>query len=50
MSSLPGWYFDESKMAGVDFADAAQVAAFDLKPPSSTSSIQLTNKITSGSH
>lgn len=36
MSSLPNWYFDESKMAGVDFEDAAQVEVFDLIQPSST--------------
>ncbi|AUB35061.1 Ubiqui/menaqui biosynthesis C-methylase UbiE [Nostoc flagelliforme CCNUN1] len=36
MVSLPNWYFDESKMAGVDFEDAAQAESFDLKQPSST--------------
>jgi putative AdoMet-dependent methyltransferase len=36
MNLLPCWYFDESKMAGVDFEDAAQVAAFDLNQTSST--------------
>ncbi|MEG4802824.1 class I SAM-dependent methyltransferase [Microcoleus sp. ARI1-B5] len=36
MTSLPNWYFDESKMAGVDFEDTAQVETFDLKQPSST--------------
>lgn len=34
--SLPNWYFDETMMAGVDFEDASQVEAFDLKQPSST--------------
>jgi hypothetical protein len=34
--SLPNWYFDESKMTGVDFEDVTQVEAFDLKQPSST--------------
>jgi len=33
---MPSWYFDESKMAGVNFEDAAQVEVFDLKQPSST--------------
>jgi ubiquinone/menaquinone biosynthesis C-methylase UbiE len=33
---LPAWYFDESKMAGVDFQDAAQAEAFDRKQSSST--------------
>jgi putative AdoMet-dependent methyltransferase len=36
MTSLPVWYFDESKMAGVDFQDATQVEAFDRKQSSST--------------
>lgn len=36
MANFPAWYFDESQMAGVDFEDAAQVEAFDLKQPSST--------------
>lgn len=36
MATFPAWYFDESKMAGVDFEDAAEVEAFDLKQPSST--------------
>lgn len=30
------WYFDESKMAGVDFKDAAQVEAYDRNQTSST--------------
>ncbi|BAU14324.1 methyltransferase type 11 [Leptolyngbya sp. NIES-3755] len=29
MSTFPGWYFDESNMAGVDFDDAAQVEVYD---------------------
>jgi putative AdoMet-dependent methyltransferase len=36
MDSFPGWYFDESKMAGIDFEDIAQVEAFDCKQTSST--------------
>jgi ubiquinone/menaquinone biosynthesis C-methylase UbiE len=36
MTNLAAWYFDELKMAGVDFEDVAQVEAFDLKQPSST--------------
>ncbi|MBD2514750.1 methyltransferase domain-containing protein [Nostoc sp. FACHB-973] len=36
MVSLPNWYFDESKMAGVNFEDAAQAESFDFKQPSST--------------
>jgi putative AdoMet-dependent methyltransferase len=36
MTFSQSWYFDESKMAGVDFEDAVQVEAFDLKQPSST--------------
>jgi putative AdoMet-dependent methyltransferase len=35
MISLPNWYFDESKMVGVDFEDTAQAESFDLKQPSS---------------
>lgn len=34
--NFPAWYFDESKMAGVDFEDIAQVEAFDCKQLSST--------------
>ncbi len=36
MTSFPRWYFDENKMAGVDFEDTAQVAAFDRNQLSST--------------
>jgi putative AdoMet-dependent methyltransferase len=36
MASFPTWYFDESNMAGVDFQDAAQVAAYDRKQTAST--------------
>lgn len=36
MVSFPNWYFDESKMAGVDFEDAAQVEAYDRNQTSST--------------
>lgn len=36
MATFPAWYFNESQMAGVDFEDAAQVEAFDLKQSSST--------------
>lgn len=36
MASFPAWYFNESKMAGVDFEDMAQVEVFDIKQPSST--------------
>lgn len=36
MTSFPAWYFDESKMVGVDFEDVTQVEAFDLKQASST--------------
>ncbi len=34
--SFPTWYFDESKMAGVDFQDAAQVEVYDRNQASST--------------
>ena len=36
MLTFPRWYFDESKMAGVDFEDAAQVAAYDRNQTAST--------------
>ena len=36
MASFPVWYFDESKMAGVDFEDAAQVEVYDCNQTSST--------------
>lgn len=36
MTSSPAWYFDESKMAGVDFADAAQVEVYDRNQTVST--------------
>lgn len=36
MTSFPAWYFDESKMAGVDFADAAQVEVYDRNQTLST--------------
>ncbi|MBD2099744.1 class I SAM-dependent methyltransferase [Leptolyngbya sp. FACHB-261] len=36
MALLPAWYFDESKMAGVDFKSIDQVEAFDQKQLSST--------------
>jgi ubiquinone/menaquinone biosynthesis C-methylase UbiE len=36
MVPFPAWYFDESKVAGVDFEDVNQVETFDLKQPSST--------------
>jgi putative AdoMet-dependent methyltransferase len=36
MSIFPGWYFDESNMAGVDFEDAAQVEAYDRNQTAST--------------
>ncbi|MBD2430218.1 MULTISPECIES: class I SAM-dependent methyltransferase [Fischerella] len=36
MTSFPRWYFNEYKMAGVDFEDTAQVAAFDRNQLSST--------------
>ncbi|WP_026733047.1 class I SAM-dependent methyltransferase [Fischerella sp. PCC 9605] len=36
MASFPAWYFDESKMAGIDFEDIAQVEAFDRRQASST--------------
>ncbi len=36
MAPLSDWYFNEFNMAGVDFEDVAQVAAFDLKQSSST--------------
>jgi len=29
MALFPTWYFDESKMAGVSFEDAAEVEAYD---------------------
>jgi putative AdoMet-dependent methyltransferase len=34
--SFPAWYFDESKMAGVDFEDAAQVEVYDRNQTAST--------------
>lgn len=36
MPSFPAWYFDESKMAGIDFEDAAQVEVYDRNQTSST--------------
>ncbi|MUL36362.1 class I SAM-dependent methyltransferase [Gloeocapsopsis dulcis] len=36
MTSFPAWYYDESKMAGVDFEDAAQVEVYDRNQTSST--------------
>ncbi|WP_334891464.1 class I SAM-dependent methyltransferase [Nostoc sp.] len=36
MLSFPAWYFDESKMAGVDFFDAAQVEVYDRNQTFST--------------
>ncbi|WP_445633136.1 Methyltransferase type 11 [Nostoc sp. DSM 114161] len=36
MNSFPAWYFDESKMAGVDFEDVAQVEAYDRNQTVST--------------
>lgn len=36
MTHFPDWYFDESKMAGVDFEDAAQVAMYDRNQTAST--------------
>lgn len=36
MSPFPAWYFDESKMAGVDFEDITQVEAYDRNQPSSS--------------
>ncbi|MES1021956.1 class I SAM-dependent methyltransferase [Gloeocapsa sp. BRSZ] len=36
MTSFPAWYFDEFKMAGVDFHDAAQVEVYDRNQTSST--------------
>lgn len=36
MTSFPNWYFDESKMAGVDFKDAAQVEVYDRNQTAST--------------
>ncbi|WP_290878702.1 hypothetical protein [Fischerella sp.] len=36
MASFSAWYFDESKMAGIDFEDIAQVEAFDRRQASST--------------
>jgi ubiquinone/menaquinone biosynthesis C-methylase UbiE len=36
MNGFPTWYFDESKMAGVDFEDTAQVEAYDRNQTSST--------------
>jgi len=32
----PAWYYDESKMAGVDFEDAAQVEVYDRNQTSSS--------------
>jgi RimJ/RimL family protein N-acetyltransferase/ubiquinone/menaquinone biosynthesis C-methylase UbiE len=34
--AFPGWYFDEAKMAGVDFHDTAQVEAYDRNQTAST--------------
>jgi ubiquinone/menaquinone biosynthesis C-methylase UbiE len=36
MLSLPAWFYDELQQVGVDFEDAAQVAAFDRNQKSST--------------
>jgi ubiquinone/menaquinone biosynthesis C-methylase UbiE len=36
MTSFPTWYFDESKMAGVDFEDTAQVEVYDRNQTVST--------------
>jgi putative AdoMet-dependent methyltransferase len=36
MLTFPGWYFDESHMAGVDFEDAAQVEVYDRYQTAST--------------
>ncbi|WP_026732387.1 class I SAM-dependent methyltransferase [Fischerella sp. PCC 9605] len=36
MASLPAWYFDESRMAGIDFNDATVVEIFDRNQLSST--------------
>lgn len=36
MTSFPAWYFDEFKMAGVAFHDAAQVEVYDRNQTSST--------------
>jgi hypothetical protein len=36
MTSFPNWYFDESKMAGVDFESAAQVEVYDRNQTAST--------------
>lgn len=36
MTSFPAWYFDESKIAGIDFQDAAQVEVYDRNQTAST--------------
>lgn len=36
MSSFPAWYFDESKMAGVDFNDVGKVELYDRNQTVST--------------
>jgi putative AdoMet-dependent methyltransferase len=36
LPAFPAWYFDEFKMAGVDFHDSAQVAAYDRNQTAST--------------
>ncbi|MBE9171361.1 class I SAM-dependent methyltransferase [Pleurocapsales cyanobacterium LEGE 06147] len=36
MTAFPAWYFDESKMAGVDFEDEARVAVYDRNQTAST--------------
>jgi len=36
MPSFPDWHFNEFKMAGIDFEDAAQVEAYDRNQTSST--------------
>jgi ubiquinone/menaquinone biosynthesis C-methylase UbiE len=36
MTSFPNWYFDESKMTGVDFEDTAQVEVYDRNQTAST--------------
>lgn len=37
MSAFPAWYFDESKMAGVDFEDTSQVEVYDRNQTVSSS-------------
>jgi putative AdoMet-dependent methyltransferase len=36
MTSFPNWYFDESKMTGVDFEDTAEVEVYDRNQTAST--------------